>query len=105
MADLLALVPLKDAEAGAKLREKYQGDLERSAGKQKDVQNEARQLEREQEIERRRANRFDLGEVLLEVALVITSITLLTRRRGFWIFGTALGAIGVLITATGFVIH
>ena len=35
----------------------------------------------------RKADRFDLGEVFLEIALVITSITLLSGRRLFWHIG------------------
>ena len=56
-------------------------------------------------VERRRADRFDLGEVMLEAALVICSITLLTRKRAFWILGTALGLCGVAIGAAGLFIH
>ena len=39
------------------------------------------------ELYTHRANRYDLGETLLEVGLVICSITLLTKRRSFWIAG------------------
>ena len=35
----------------------------------------------------RRANRFDLAEALLEIGLVITSVTLLTRSRIYWYLG------------------
>jgi len=31
--------------------------------------------------------RFDLGEALLEIGLVITSVTLLTRKRAYWYLG------------------
>ena len=53
----------------------------------------------------RRSDRFDLGEVLLEAALVICSITLLTRKRYFWMVGSVIGIAGVIIAATGFFIH
>jgi hypothetical protein len=54
---------------------------------------------------RHRAGRFDLAEVLLEIALVVTSITLLTRRRGFWIVGLVLAAIGGVIATFGLLLH
>src|ERR1035437_7607182 len=38
----------------------------------------------------RRADRFDLGEVFLEIALVVTYITLLTDKRAYWYFGFVL---------------
>ena len=56
-------------------------------------------------FQRRRANRFDLGEVLLEAALVICSITLLTQKRFFWVLGMFLGICGVAIGAAGFLVH
>ena len=42
-----------------------------------------------------KADRFDLGEVLLEIGLVIVSITLLTRSRVYWHLGLAISALGV----------
>jgi hypothetical protein len=56
-------------------------------------------------IERRRADRFDLGEVLLEAGLVICSITLLTRKRIFWLCGTLLGLLGIAAGVAGFLVH
>src|SRR5579875_2865941 len=52
-----------------------------------------------------RAGRFELSEVLLEVALIICSLTLLTRRRSYWLAGTVLAAIGLGTMLTGVVMH
>ena len=41
----------------------------------------------------------------LEAALVICSITLLTRKRIFWGFGAVLGVLGLAIGAAGFFIR
>ena len=49
----------------------------------------------------RRANRFDLGEVFLEIALVVTSITLLTEKRAYWYLGFVLAAVGLASAASG----
>ena len=56
-------------------------------------------------VEEARADRYDLGEVLLEAALVICSITLLTRKRIFWYFGMLLGLAGVVTGVLGWMIH
>ena len=58
---------------------------------QKDIEAEARKAEEEVKVQERRADRFDLGEVMLEAALVICSITLLTKKRMFWVLGTTIG--------------
>ncbi len=49
----------------------------------------------------RRADRFDLGEVFLEIALVVTSITLLTEKRAYWYLGFVFAAIGLVAAASG----
>jgi Domain of unknown function (DUF4337) len=91
--------------AAEKMAQKYQAAFEKSKERQKELQDEAHKLENEFNIERRRGNRFDLAEGLLEAALVITSITLLTRKRGFWIFGCVVAMGGLAIAATAFAIH
>jgi hypothetical protein len=53
----------------------------------------------------KRADRFDLAEVFLEIGLVITSITLLSGRRIFWLLGIVLGVVGVVVAGTGFLLH
>ena len=80
----------------AKLREKYEKNVERYGEEQKEIEAEARKLENEVTVVARRATRFDLGDTFLEIALVITSVTLLTGKRSFWGFGMVLGVIGVL---------
>ena len=42
-----------------------------------------------------RATRFDLGEALLEIGLVITSVTLLTRSRTYWYLGIIFSLAGI----------
>jgi hypothetical protein len=103
--DLIALEDPKDQEVGRTLKEKYARALEESQKDQKKIEEEARGLETETGVERRRADRFDLGEVCLEAALVITSLTLLTRKRAFWRAGIVVAAAGALIAATGFFVH
>jgi hypothetical protein len=105
LLDQLSISDLKDKEAAAKIREKYEKNVERLRDEQSEIQKEAQTLQAEVGIERRRANRFDLGEAFLEVALVVTSITLLTRRRFFWGFGLGLGTLGILVALTAGLVH
>jgi hypothetical protein len=100
-ANLTAITTASNAEALAKVREEYLHEAERYQDDQKEIEAEARKLEQEVALEQRRANRYDLGEVFLEIALVITSITLLSGRRVFWHLGLLMGTIGVVLAATG----
>jgi Domain of unknown function (DUF4337) len=103
--DETSVFVLQNPDQVEKMKEKYQKEAQRYRDEEKEIEAEANKAEDEVKIERRRADRFDLGEVMLEAALVICSITLLTRKRAFWILGTALGLCGLAIGAVGLFIH
>ncbi|HKF05645.1 MAG TPA: DUF4337 domain-containing protein [Candidatus Sulfotelmatobacter sp.] len=103
--DLTSVQATTDAAALAKLREKYSSEAARYKDEQKEIEDKAHEMEAEVSIERNRADRFDLAEVFLEIGLVVTSITLLSGRRFFWMLGIGLGIIGTVMAVTGFLIH
>ncbi|HTW32732.1 MAG TPA: DUF4337 domain-containing protein [Candidatus Sulfotelmatobacter sp.] len=103
--DLTSVEATTDAGALAKLRDKYSQEASRYKDEQGEIEAEARKLEAEVATERNRADRFDLAEVFLEVGLVITSITLLSGRRLFWLLGMTLGLVGTVLAATGYLVH
>ena len=93
-ADLAAAVATIDGEAAAKLLEKARGEAERYKDEQKDLEEKAREMEKDFALTHRKADYFDLAEVALEIALVITSITLLSGRKIFWHLGMLFAAVG-----------
>jgi Domain of unknown function (DUF4337) len=101
IADLLASLAPQQTKDTAAIREKYLKEVARYAEDKEDVSEKAKDLEAERDLISRRADRFDGGEALLEVGLVICSITLLTRHRGFWFAGMAVGVLGVAMALTG----
>jgi hypothetical protein len=103
--DLTVVVASKDADAVEKLKEKYRAEADRYKDDQKELFAKARETESETELARRKADRFDLGEVFLEIALVVTSITLLSGRRIFWYFGLLMATAGVLVAASAGIVH
>jgi hypothetical protein len=105
VADMLGALAPQDKEKTAALREKYSKEAERYSGEKEDISDKAKELETERDLVSRRADRFDGGEALLEVGLVICSITLLTKRRGFWFAGMLVAAAGVVMALTGFTLH
>lgn len=104
-ADIASVVATKDSEQTSRLHDKYAAEAARYRDEQKDLDAEAHKLEQETEHERRRGDRYDLAEVFLEIALVITSITLLSGRRFFWYLGILFGVVGLAVAATGIIIH
>jgi uncharacterized protein DUF4337 len=105
VADLAGVMETKNADAAAKVKEKHASEGERYNDELKDIQAEAKKLEAEVGTASSRANRFDLGEVFLEIGLVVTSITLLTRRKAFWYLGLVCAAVGMGATVSGFFLH
>ena len=103
--DLMGALAPQERKETLTLRDKYVEQVKRYDGDKEEIGDKAKELEKERDLLSRRADRFDAGEALLEVGLVICSITLLTRRRAFWITGMMVGMIGVLVGLTGFVVR
>ncbi|MGA7913804.1 MAG: DUF4337 domain-containing protein [Candidatus Acidiferrales bacterium] len=103
--DELSIFSLQDAKQVDAVKQKYTKEIARYSDELKDIEAEAKKAEAEVKVEEARADRFDLAEVLLEAALVISSITLLTRKKLFWFFGIALAVTGIVLGVTGLLIH
>jgi hypothetical protein len=97
-ADLMSVLTVADKEtAAAKLKgyadhqSKWNSDFEKD-------QEKAKEYEKKFEEAEARGNRFDLAETLLEIGLVVTSVTLLTKSRIYWFLGLAF-ALGGIVSA------
>jgi hypothetical protein len=104
-ADFSAVVPASNVEGLTKFHEKSTQEAEHYKQDKEKIQEEARDLENEVETETKRADRYDLAEVFLEIGLVITSITLLSGKRIFWYLGIFFGVIGIVVSVTAALIH
>ncbi|HVB58672.1 MAG TPA: DUF4337 domain-containing protein [Candidatus Acidoferrales bacterium] len=105
LLDEIPLFTVQNPAQAQQIRDKYKSEVALYAKQQSDIEAEARKAEQEVFIQQRRADRFDLGEVIIEAALVICSITLLTRKRFFWRLGVVLGFAGLAISAAGLLIR
>lgn len=104
-AGLLSTLTISDKAAAAKLTQAWDQRLAKSAKDQKEDQEKAHAFEERVEQAERKANRFDLGETLLEIGLVITSVTLLTRSRIYWYFGIVASAAGVASAISAYFLY
>lgn len=98
-ADLLKVMPLGDKAAADKIAKGYADHQSKWNDDLKDSQEKAEALETKVEQAEARADRFDLSEALLEIGLVITSVTLLTKSRIYWYLGMLFGLAGILSAA------
>jgi len=99
--EFVEITPPRDPAAAKKMHDSFLAQSAEYDRRRAELRAEAEKLEEDVRHEERRADRFDFGEALLEVALVISSITLLTRRFAFWYAGSAIGIIGIVIAAIG----
>jgi hypothetical protein len=106
-ADLLDLAPPAGADAEKRLgkREKYTKQAEKYKDDVAEINKEATKLEHERDIHEHRADRYDGGEVLLEVSLVLASLTLLTRKNTYWVISLLLAVAGSVVVCTGFLVN
>jgi hypothetical protein len=100
--DLLSVATVGDKIAAAKIQKAYADHQAKWADDLKEDQEKAEALEKKVEEAEVRANRFDLGEAMLEIGLVITSVTLLTRSRIYWYLGFVFSIAGIISVVTGF---
>lgn len=103
--DLLSLQPSSNDAAVQKKLAEYRSHMEKWNGEIAEEQEKAQDLEHDVGHAERRADRYDLGEALLEIAVVMSSITLLTRQKGYFYFGLLLGLTGLLAAASALLIH
>lgn len=105
IADLESIVTTTDPAKAAQMRAAHLAEAEKYRKQADDIQAEAKKLEQETDFESRRGDRFEIAEILLEVALVVTSITLLSGRRIFWHGGLVLGVLGAVVAGTAMLVR
>jgi hypothetical protein len=68
-----------------------------------EIQKQAQEADDSAEAAEKHALRYDIGEGLLEIGLVLSSMYFIARKNIFPLIGAVAGAAGVLIAATGLV--
>ena len=99
---LQALQP--DASKAEATQHKLEAAREKYADDAKELMKEAKGKDDEQKIEERRALRFDIGEGLLELGLVLCSLYFLARKSFFPVFGVISSVAGVVMGIWGWIL-
>ncbi|MEP6884123.1 MAG: DUF4337 family protein [Gammaproteobacteria bacterium] len=100
LVQTLGMDPAKSEAAEKKLeaaRAKYVSDAE-------EIQKEAKAKDKESDHEEARALRFDIGEGLLELGLVLCSLYFLARKSFFPIFGVVSAIAGTAMGIWGYLL-
>lgn len=114
-AEMLAVLPRDTGKLGAaeradQLVARWQKNAANYKEESAEIEAEARQLtetatryEKDAHRTHLESNFFDVGELGIELALVLCSIAVLTKRTPFWLTGIAVGAAGFVGALGGFV--
>jgi hypothetical protein len=98
--DLLVLQPSNDASAAAAKTKEYQAHIDKWKTELAEEQEKARDFEREVKHAESQASHYDLGEALLQISVVLCSITLFTRNRAYFLLGLTIGVAGIVVAAS-----
>ena len=91
-----------EREKLAALAAKFAEEEKRYAAEKKDIEKDAKKLEHARDVFRDRHPYFEFGEVLLQIAIVSASVSILsTSRQMFW-FSLGLAVLGALLAANGY---
>jgi hypothetical protein len=102
--DLLSVVTISDRAAADKIAKGYADHQSKWIDDLKKAKDEADALQNDVKAAEARASRFDFGEALLEIGLVVTSVTLLTKSRVYWYFGIVFALAGIASAASAFLL-
>jgi hypothetical protein len=74
----------------------------RYATEKKDIELDAKKLEHERDVNRARDPYFDYAEVLLQIAIVTASVSILASSRPVFAFSFVLAIVGTALAVNGF---
>jgi hypothetical protein len=85
--------------------EEYKADTKTIEREARELGDSAKEKDHQAETVHHRADRLDYGQLGIELALVLCSIAVLTKQRGFWYSGIFVGLIGAGVAISSFFMH
>ncbi len=84
---------------------RYVEKSEEISAEAKKLSTEALELSEQSEKVHHQTFYYDLGELFIELSLVLSSVAILTKRPPFWFGGIAVGSLGLVIALIGLFVH
>jgi hypothetical protein len=98
--NLLQVFEAKGA-AAERMRSDYESQKQKYEEQGKEIQEKAHVLDEAAEVDEHRALRYDIGEGLLEIGLVLTSLYFISKKMLFPAVGLVAAMAGLLVAVTG----
>jgi hypothetical protein len=80
----------------------YTAEERRYNTEKKDIEKDARKFEHDRDVNRNKDPYFDFAEVLLQIAIVISSVSILASSRRMYILSLVLAVCGTLLALNGY---
>jgi hypothetical protein len=93
-----------NGDGAEKMRQSYESQEKKYEDQAKEIQEKAQGFDEAAEADEHRGLRYDIGEGLLEIGLVLSSLYFISKKKMFPVMGIMAGIIGVVIAATGLMI-
>jgi len=91
----------RDKPGADQLLARYESEEKKYAKESKEVEEEARKKEDETRHTEAQALRFDLGEGMLEIGVVMASLYFIARKRLFPVVSLCFGVLGIMMAVSG----
>lgn len=85
----------------AKIKD-YDKEINRYDQEKKQIKTEAETIIKEQELLKRHNAAFALAVMLLQIAIMMSAVAALIKRKMMWVAGLAFSAVGLVYMANGF---
>ena len=96
------------ADTRAKMQsvlDRFTEDEKRYNTEKKDIEKAAKALEHERDVNRAKDPYFDYAEVLLQIAIVLSSVSILSKSRPTFWMSVCLALAGALLAVNGFTLY
>jgi hypothetical protein len=84
------------------LLKKLSDEEARYGAEKKEIEREAKKLEHERDVNRNKDPYFDYAEVLLQIAIVMASVSILSGSRAVFVFSMVSAFLGAIFCLNGF---
>ena len=95
---------IAELKQGSAAAAKYNQQANKYKADATEIQDRARELEKESGRSGAKGRRFHVGEIFLEIAIVFSSLAILTKARQLYYAGIVFAAVGVVISVTAWVL-
>lgn len=102
--DLVSSLTGKDALKTAELQDRYRKEIARYGRENEASQKKAKERGEASELAERQALRYDLGEGMLEMGLVLASMFFIAKRNIFPVMSMISGIAGAALAASGWLL-